>query len=259
MKDLQFGTLYKFFVSFGTLLMSAPVVLVGFIINAVATGTVLKDLNTYWKNWLINLCFISIFISFICFFAGIILLIIGIKSWKKVQKNQDRILENQVFISDLERNKLTSEQLQEKTKKELNKHSNKNNLPELIQKALISEKLCADYFTKKLGTRYSSVQNTRLGSFEYDMIALDNFGKQDILFEFKCCNSMSKGAFYLTLERCQKALNHYNETRKSNSRFILVLVSEEIDNTFMQTEYFKNCKKDYPNIEVQIFNQSQLI
>lgn len=44
MKDLQFGTLYKFFVSFGTLLMSAPVVLVGFIINAVATGTVLKDL-----------------------------------------------------------------------------------------------------------------------------------------------------------------------------------------------------------------------
>ena len=129
MEKLEFDSLHKFLVSLGLIFIALPFLLLIYLFNSDITLISQEEfdaLSSYSQNqiqnkeYLINIT-LKIFpiLFFLMLIVGIILLIIGIRNWKKVQKNLDGLVEADRIKHELDAAQMKQSEVLEKTVEEV--------------------------------------------------------------------------------------------------------------------------------------------
>jgi len=275
MEKLQYDSFYKFLVSLGIILLTAPILGICYLIG---TGNELliskKDYLGLSDNSLIILNKRDDMINFILdwlpyimiifIVAGLIFLIYGGIKWRSLQKEIDE----QTRLKTIERRtnveKMTTGEIFEKaitenleTVSDVGVEYNKDMSflydGERILKSFQIEEFCFKQILDKLGNDYYVQQNVKVANEEFDVIANSKYTNVDYLFEIKYwVYTPSFKHFKQVLEnfiarscKYQKSSNRYCEPV-----FIVVIPEENFDKVTQKLEsYIKECDVDEVKME----------
>lgn len=271
MDKLEYDSLHKFLVSLGVVFIAIPFLALYFIVgNEVAlisqvdfdnlslyTQSLLEQQRTLLKGIIIVLPIICIAL----FIAGMLLLWIGIKNWKKVQKNLDAVIESDRVRHELETEKMKNTEIVEKATAEVKEYETSNKTPEhstIIKHLDIEER----YFAKLLNEwpiwkkrRYSFSRNIKIGKYEYDGIAVSSMDNIDFIYEIKYWKQpRTNQLLRASLERLYRAGVNYETKKHRNFICILVIVVPEasIDSIKRWTSSLSHQDAGYDISKIQI-------
>lgn len=271
MDKLEFDSLHKFLVSLGLIFITLPFLLVIYLFNSETLLISQEDfdsLSSYSQNQihdkehLINIVLkIFPFLFFLMLVIGIILLIIGIKNWKKVQKDLDGLVEADRIKHELDAAQMKQSEVLEKTVEEVKEAASITVSPE--KSALKTYLDAEDHFFKNgipshIKRRYFIKRNIKIGKIEYDGIAISTFDNIDLIYEIKVWKQPhSLSILKTTLERLYNAGINYETYQHRNFKCILVIATtrENLDKMRQWTERLAhdNTTYKFSNIEIQYY------
>lgn len=280
MNKLQYDSFYKFLVSVGIILITAPIIGIYYYFTGtydiIITQEEFSQLSEFSLQSLNNRMaiskIISIFFPWICFFLivfGISCVIYGCIKWHKIQTDLDEQTHLDTVMKRLNAEKLTPSEVAESKINEVFEDSEissgeSNVLPsrkQAIIRGFQIEDMFFKYISKKLHKDYDIQQNIRVGDKEYDIVAISKRNGTDYVFEIKAWNNSITNSLYRhTLQRLKIAAENYGQL--SNRKYIakLVIVS--------QPQYIKEFREHFDRIlnnpknnfdcEVEYYTEEQL-
>lgn len=281
MNKLQYDSFYKFLVSVGIILITAPII--GIYYYFTGTNDILitqeefAQLSEYSLQSLNNRMTISKIISSIfpwfCFVLmafGILCVIYGCYKWHKIQADLDEQTHLDTVMKRINAQKLTPSEVAERTVNEIiEDNENSSDTPpytpsrhqEAIMRSFKIEKLFFNYIYKKQHKLYDVQQNIRVGSFEYDVIAVSKTTNTDYIYEIKVWNNLVTKAYNLrTLQQLKNATQNYLTTTKRNCITKLIIVTQQnYVNEFKK--YFDRVDTNLDSgyeIEIEYYTEEQL-
>lgn len=239
MEKLEFDSLHKFLVSLGLILLVLPFALLYLFLNndvLLISQEEFNALSTYSLNQLQQQERITTFFLFalpigfvLSFTIGIILLIIGIKNWRKVQQNLDAVVAADRIKHELDAAQLKNSEILERTIHEVQESDSTETSPtqSKIMKYMDIEDL---YFTNclplEMKKRYYFRRNIRIGGMTYDGIAISTTDNIDLIYEIKYWKrSQPVQLIYRALTQLYNAGLNYETTKHRNFKCILVIVT----------------------------------
>lgn len=191
MDKLEYDSLHKFLVSLGLIFIAFPFVILYLFFNRELTLISQEEydqLSVFSQNQISHnqqlMRCISIILPIVCailFVSGIILLITGIKNWKKVQENLDAAIEADRIKQELDVSKMKSSEKLEQACEKVNETDSKNSsMLQPLQSQMTRIKKYFDvedrYFSHILSNsfkrRYFLQRNLKIERYEYDGIAI---------------------------------------------------------------------------------------
>lgn len=280
MDKISFDSRYKFIVSLGIMLLVSPFIIIYILAemskDILITNKALNELNnvsieimqmkqdTYIKIISSNiLCGLLIGL----FLIGMILIIMGLWEWGKVQKQENRKLELENEHFELENKKLKQEfglsqnEQMAKVKREL---SEDNKLLGKEERGVTSleyfeiEQLVATKIVEEFSSTHDVVKGFKLGNAEYDVIARGKgFLDKDYIFEIKYLKSMITERWYTRIiEQIEKQSHNYsNKTNRLPYRKIIIVTEKE---NYVQVKNFINKQDKINNLEVNVIEKREI-
>lgn len=271
MEKLEFDSLHKFLVSLGLIFIALPFLLLIYLFNSDITLISQEEfdaLSSYSQNqiqnkeYLINIT-LKIFpiLFFLMLIVGIILLIIGIRNWKKVQKNLDGLVEADRIKHELDAAQMKQSEVLEKTVEEVKEAEPPT--VSLEKSAIINHMDIEDrFFSNGIPTyqkrRYYIRRNIKIGRIEYDGIAISTSNNIDLIYEIKVWKQpRTITMLRTTLERLYKAGINYETYKQRNFKCILVIATtaENINTMRRWAESLTHddASYDFSKIEIQYY------
>ena len=256
MNKIEYDSLHKFFVSIGITFIILPFAIILYFFKTdipIITKEDIVQLSDYslnlidFHNKILNLINNRLIISIIIVFMilmisfGVFFIALGIRGWKKVQKEYDKIVENDRKEKDLLLKKMTVEEVVEKTIKEVDEtedchHNNQNNhnkindnishpyLRYLEMENAYFSKYIDDEFRKK----YVFSRNVKINRCSYDAIAVSILDNIDILYEIKYyTRPLSTYQLEELIRRFVYSGINYENSRHRNFICQLIIISNE--------------------------------
>lgn len=244
MDKLEYDSLHKFLVSLGVIFIALPFVVLYFVFSNDVTLISQLDfdgLSLYSQNllqqqgclWKIAIIVLPI-VCIVLFVAGVILLVIGIINWGKVQKNLDAVIEADRIRHELDNEKMKNSEIFKKATEEVRENEMQANTSE--HSAIIKHLDIEDrYFAKILNEwpiwkrrRYSFWRNIKIGKYEYDGVAVSTTDNIDLIFEIKYWRQpRTIQMLRISLERLYKAGANYETLKHRNFSCVLAIVAPE--------------------------------
>jgi len=244
MDKLEYDSLHKFLVSLGVIFIALPFVVLYFVFSNDVTLISQLDfdgLSLYSQNllqqqgclWKIAIIVLPI-VCIVLFVAGVILLVIGIINWGKVQKNLDAVIEADRIRHELDNEKMKNSEIFKKATEEVRENEMQANTFE--HSAIIKHLDIEDrYFAKILNEwpiwkrrRYSFLRNIKIGKYEYDGVAVSTTDNIDLIFEIKYWRQpRTIQMLRISLERLYKAGANYETLKHRNFSCVLAIVAPE--------------------------------
>lgn len=241
MDKLEYDSLHKFLVSLGVIFIALPFIVLYFIFcNDVTlisqvdfdalslySKNLLQQQSHLWKIVIIILPIVCIFL----FVAGIVLLVIGISNWRKVQKNLDAVIEADRIRHELENDKMKNSEIFEKATEEVRENELQADAPAVIKHLNIEDrcfvKIIAEWpFWKR--RRYSFLRNIKIGEYEYDVVAVSTMDNIDLIYEIKYWTQpRTIQMLKSSLERLYKAGVNYETLKHRNFNCVFAIVAPE--------------------------------
>lgn len=214
----------------------------------------------------------SIILPWVCIVLlgiGTVLLIIGIRNWKNVQKNLDATIEADRVKQELELEKMKSSEKIERTREEVHEANESSAISDQAEHSeLTGIKKYMDiedrYFTSiqsnAFKRRYSLQRDLRIGTFEYDGIAVSTKDNIDLIFELKYWKQPhSARLFAQTVERLYAAGVNYETIKHRNFRCILLIITSENSIEKMRSIIEHSSSAfDLSKVEVQYITEEEL-
>lgn len=203
---ITYESLYKFIVSIGIALMYLPFFILYIILklsnDIIISNKIIDNLTKISQKIIktkqnIYLCIVNnpifyIFL-FIVFLSGIFCIILGIKRWAAIQKNDDYKKELEAKKLELENQKLkreyglTERDKRNKVEQEINHEKNEYGYCDIsINEYYEIEQKIAIKIIKDFSKTHNVINGFKLGNSEYDIVAKGNgFFDKDYIFEIK--------------------------------------------------------------------------
>lgn len=242
MDKLEYDSLHKFLVSLGVIFIALPFVVIYFIFSNDVTLISQVDfdaLSLYSQNLLQQqgslLKITIIVIPVVCvvlFTAGMFLLIIGIRNWKRVQNDLDAVIEADRIRHEYDTAKMRNSEILEKATEEVKECDVSNKAPE--QSAIIKHLDIEDRYFSKIWKewpkwkkrRYICMRNIKVGRLEYDAVAVSTTDNIDLIYEIKYWRQpRSIQMIRNTLERLYSAGVNYETMKSRNFSCVLAIVA----------------------------------
>lgn len=267
MEKLQYDSFYKFLVSLGVILIALPVVALVFVINgetfllsqveydslsAFSLESIhqREQLYDFIVSWLPLAAKILIPIGFVLVFIG------GIK-WYLIQLQLDEQVQFDTVMKKINAQSMSASQIvadavseisedeAEETEQTANA-STKTTTQDKILKYMEIEELCFSKAVREYSRKYHLRKNVRIGSFDYDFIAVSKQDNIDIIFDVKYWNHIpdARITHNLAFKMLSAGRNYEAETNR-NFKTIVIIVApkqhlERIQNNFItRIENFK--------------------
>lgn len=282
MDKLEYDSLHKFLVSLGLIFIAFPFVILYLFFNRDLTLMSQEEydqLSTFSQNQISHnqqlMKCVTIILPIVCavlLIAGIILLIIGIRNWKKVQKNLDAVIEADRIKQELDVSKMkSSEKLEQACEEICEAESTNTSIPQPPQSQMARIKKYLDiedrYFSHILSNsfkrRYTLQRNLRIGRYEYDGIAISMTNNIDIIYEIKYWKYHSSTSMLIDiLKHLYDAGINYESLKHRGFHCILAIITpnesmEKIRN-FVNHILSENNKYALPSIEVQFIAEEDI-
>ncbi len=287
MNKLQYDSFYKFIVSVGIILITAPILGIYYYFTGsydiLITKQEFAELSDFSLQALNNRIAISKIISFIfpwvCFILialGIFCVIYGCRNWHKIQTDLDEQTHLDTEMKRINAKQLTPTEVAERTINEIledsadETSSHKNDNPqniivhsryEAMVRGLRAENMFYEYICKKLNKHYDIKQNIRIGETEYDIVAISTKNDTDYIFEIKAWNNPISMALYRRiLAQLKSATENYKHlsNRKVLSKLIIVSQSTNVEamkSQFANIKHKPNTDFDY---QIEIYSEEEL-
>lgn len=280
MDKISFESRYKFIVSLGIMLLVSPFIIIYILAemskDILITSKALNELNdisievmqikqgTYLKIISSNI-FYGLLIGL--FVIGLILIIIGLYDWGKVQKQEYRKLELENEHFELENKNLkrqfglSQNEQMAKVKRELSENSRllgKEESKVTSFEYFEIEQLVATKIIEEFSTTHDVVKGFKLGNAEYDVVARGKgFLDKDYIFEIKYLKSMITERWYTrTIEQIEKQSQNYSEkTNRLPYRQIIIVTEKE---NHVQVKDFINKQNKMNNLKVSVIEKRQI-
>lgn len=213
MQRLEYDSYYKFLVSMGIVLVVTPIIILGIFLSgrfdlimsqADFEGLCAESARAVNLHFTIAKALPWAFLvcSIIAFIAGGRLIHLGCKEWKVIQGKQNKKLHLEVEDLDTKVHNLSPEEkANNKIDEILESQKYMHDISELkldtstietgkiiarkVLESTDAEDKCAKIIRDEIGADYTIVQNVKVGHFEYDIIALTNNNKEDVIYEVK--------------------------------------------------------------------------
>ena len=276
MEKLEYDSLHKFLVSLGLIFLTLPFLIVFYLFGKdviLISKEEFETLSDYSRrlleqqNYLTNILHSTFpYLCVVLFLVGVILLYIGIKNWKKVQKDIDAVITADRIKSELETNEMKQSDKFKQTIEEVQEGANINLQPSqsvIMRHMDIEDQYFHRMLPLEIKSKYYIKRNLKVGKYEYDGIAISKQDNIDIIYEIKVWKQPRSAQMLRTsLERLYKAGVNYETLKHRNFRCILVIVTtneflremEQWVNRFShnETEY------DFSNIHVEYVSEEDL-
>lgn len=280
MNKLQYDSFYKFLVSVGIILITAPII--GIYYYFTGTNDILitqeefAQLSEYSLQSLNNRMTISKIISsifpwfcFVLMFFGILCVIYGCYKWHKIQADLDEQTHLDTVMKRINAQKLTPSEVAERTVNEVLEDTKESSDTitfaaskhrEAILRSFKIEELFFNYTCKKLHKLYDVQRNIRVGSLDYDVIAVSKTTNTDYIYEIKAWNSPIPAAYSRTLRTLKEATQNYLITTKRNciTKLIIVARADNIDEFRKRFERIDTKLDDGCEIITEFYTEEQL-
>ncbi len=269
MEKLEYDSLHKFLVSLGIILIALPFVLLFYLL----TGDVIliskleyEGLSEYSQQALaqrerITSCLETClpWVTIVLIAVGILLIIIGIVRWRKVQNNLDVLIEAEATQKSLEASEMKNSEILAKTVTEVTDDTADGNIEsttaqdKIMKYMEIEDAYFANFIPRKWKNQYYFKRNLRIGKYEYDCIAVSKRDNIDLIFELKYWRGQRTVASYKRVfDQLYQAGYNYETLQHRNFRCILVIVApkDEIKKHKERLEnlYGENSKYAYVKI-----------
>lgn len=280
MNKISFDSRYKFIVSIGIVLLVSPIIIVYILAemskDILITNRELNELNDIsikimhmkqdtYLNIISSNIFCGLLIGLFC--LGMILIIIGLCEWGKVQKQEYRKLELENEHFELENINLkrqfglSQNEQMAKVKREL---SEENKLLGKEESRVTSleyfeiEQLVATKIVEEFSSTHDVVKGFKLGDTDYDVIARGKaFLDKDYIFGIKYLKSMITERWYTrTIEQIEKQSQNYsNKTNRLPYRQIIIVTEKE---NYDQVKNFINRQNRINNLKVNVIEKREI-
>ncbi len=269
MDKLEYDSLHKFLVSLGLIFIALPFVVLYFFFSndfTLISQKEFEELSLFSRNQLqqyeclMNIAIIVLpIICIVLFIAGIILLIIGIRNWKKVQKNLDAAIEADRIKHELDVSKMKNSEILERTIEEVKEAEPSNDTPvqSVIMRHMdIEDRYFSNALPKRIMRKYSFRRNVKIGRIEYDGIAVSSVDNTDIIFEIKYWKQPRTTQMLRTsIERLYNAGVNYEVLKHRNFRCVLAIITT-LDNIGVMQKWVEHISHeesnyDFSKIEIQ--------
>lgn len=279
MKNLEFGSLYKFLVSFGIVLFSLPIAVFVVLWNnnvLLISNEEFELLSEYSKNAVLKqqqikevLLIIAMIACIIFFLFGMICFVVGLMNGRRIQKTIDASLELDKNLKESEY-KMSQEEILKKAQTEviesekgvikITESERLNVSQERLSKYMqIEDKCFAKIQTDIKGKGYLLKRHLRIGRYEYDFVGVSAYNDTDIIYEVKYWQRPYKNLIIQTLERLKDSCLQYQTTRCKNFKCNLLVVVPK-DSTEMFKRAFKGINvESYPYIHLEIIEEQKII
>lgn len=279
MKNLEFGSLYKFLVSFGIVLLSLPIAVFVVLWNndvLLISNEEFELLSEYSKNAVLSqqqikeiLLIIAVVACILFFLCGFVCFVVGLINWKKIQKTIDASLELDKNLKENEY-KMSQEEILKKAQTEvvesekgvtkITENERLNVSQERLSKYMqIEDKCFSKIQTDIKGKGYLLKRHLRIGKYEYDFVGVSPYSDTDVIYEVKYWQRPYKNLILQTLERLKDSCLQYQTARRKNFKCNLMVVVPQ-----NSTELFKQALKgidieSYPYIHLEIIEEQKLL
>lgn len=262
MNKIVFSDLYKFLTSLGLILIGIALLLPWFI-NQNSTLILLdeekinnltpvaKRIIMHQQNYLHLFSDYLIPIAMLLILLGIVLLIIGICSWRKRQSWLDEIEKEELKAKQMQ-NLSMQEREKDKEKEIFDLSQNTDIEPDKKQSVIKKYIAVEDSIFEKISIYYSknylAKSNIRIRNYEYDIILESRYNinnREDFIFEVKYYSGNI--SYEKLLDACKKLLlstNQYEDSLKRKSTPILIIIYSELKNE-EQLTLFKNKLREF--------------
>lgn len=242
MEKLEYDSLHKFLVSLGIVLIALPFVSLLYLLNtdvALISQIEYDQLSQYsqyglqQREQIMNIILkVLPFLLVIMFITGVILVIVGIRNWKKVQKDLDALIEAERIQKELDSSTLKNSEVLAKTESEIKddfvlEESHIQSQHDRILKYMeIEERYFANALPIAFRRRHIFKRNVRIGKYDYDAIAISTESKCDIIFEIKYWRQpMPFSVISNTLHRLYEAGTNYQTVQQRDFSCVLAIIA----------------------------------
>lgn len=242
MEKLEYDSLHKFLVSLGIVLIALPFVSLIYLLNAdiaLISQDEYDQLSQYsqyglqQREQIMNFILKALpFLLVIMFITGVIFVIVGIRNWRKVQKDLDALVEAERIQKELDSSTLKNSEVLAKTESEVKENLSleESNIQSQHDRILKYMEIEERYFSNALPIafqrRHIFKRNVRIGKYDYDAIAISTESKCDIIFEIKYwCQPMPFSVISNTFDRLYKAGINYQTIQQRNFSCVLAIIA----------------------------------
>lgn len=275
LQAIQFGSLYKFFVSIGIVLMLSPFGMFFLFISnhdllllerseiELLTNTAQEAIHR--QQNILNLVshpafFPAIFL--ISTLGGIFLLLYGFRGWKKVQMLEDQKLAGEVvqILSPKENEARIKEAVKEVQTPVDTTIGVDNDLPNVNFKnayhveRMVVEKVRSDFFKT-----HEVIHGAKIGTLEYDVIARGrDVLQKDYIFEIRYFTNpmIAEGTIQRLLRQLGVYAENYSERMGKRPYQVLILVTDDENHSFAERRARTIGKKN--NIRIMVIPESEI-
>ena len=204
MDKLQYDSFYKYLVSLGTILITAPLLVIYYILNLgndlLFTSSEVEQLSPSSLNILQEretlissiLKFLPI-ITVILLIIGLICLVYGATKWHSLQKEIDEQTRLKTIEQRTNLKQQTPTDIVERIIDESNESTDESDSNKSIStrpksrlvKLMEIENACYSYISEKHSKKFTFRQNIKIANHTYDMIAISKYNNIDYIYEFK--------------------------------------------------------------------------
>ena len=247
MDKLQYDSFYKFLVSAGVVLITAPLFGLYYLLcngNQILMSQSEYDALSIASKQFVQhrdrtvLCTLNVLPCILVVFIliGLVCLSYGSYKWYSIQKELDEQTKLKTQEQKANVQKLTASEIAEKAIEEVadeheiqSQEAAKFSTEKArIVKAMQIEDLCYSYISKNLSRSYTVQQNVKVGNFAYDIIATSKIDNIDYLYEIKYWPSEpSMSSWMRTLKRVESAGISYETIMHRNFRSVILIITTE--------------------------------
>lgn len=272
MEKLEYDSLHKFLVSLGIVLIALPFASLLYLLNADITliSQAEYDLLSHYSQYSLQqreqimnfILKVLPFLLVIMFIAGVILVIVGIGNWRKVQKDLDALVEAERIQKELDASTMKNSEVLAKTESEVKEDFSleKSNIQKQHDRILKYMEIEDRYFSNALPIafrrRHIFKRNVRIGKYDYDAIAISTESKCDLIFEIKYwCQPKPLSLISNTLDRLYKAGVNYQTIQQRDFSCVLAIIapkeSMERIRKSVEKHIHENSNFDHSKIDIQ--------
>lgn len=275
MDKLQYDSFYKFLVSLGIVLITLPILVLLYILNADyilisqsdynnLSAISLQSIQTH-EHILHLIHMIVPIISIPLIVIGIILITIGSYKWYGIQKELDQQIKSDTITKKINATQLNASESTAKAYRELTseQESDSQVSTEKVVKYMAVEDKCFNHFLPKLSRKYHLKQNLLIGNVEYDIVGISRRNYTDLIFEIKYWIILPTDARLHQLFSHINCLGeNYKRTTDHDFEYVIVVVTPKSQKERIQGKveafYSNNVHNISEKINFEFFAEEEL-
>ena len=279
MEKLEYDSLHKFLVSLGIVLIALPFAALLYLLNADITliSQAEYDLLSHYSRYSLQqreqvmnfILEVFPFLIVIMVNVGVILVIVGIRNWRKVQKDLDALVEAERIQKELDASIMKNSEVLEKTESEvredfsLDESNTQRQYDRILKYMEIEERFFSNALPIAFRRRHIFKRNVKIGKYDYDAIAISTESKSDLIFEIKYwCQPKPLPIISNTLDRLYKAGVNYQTIQQRDFSCVLAIIapkeSIELIRKSVEKNIHENSNFDHSKIDIQYIAEEDI-